>query len=213
MAGNPELIAYYDEVHARRVYGTSSVKYLRFLRPEIKILSPKSIIDYGCGQSRFLDVLDLGYSFKKFRFDPTIPSYAELPAERADLLINIDVLEHIEEDDLDEVIADMRRVCRNAIIIIDTKPAKHKLSDGRNAHVTLRPHAWWHRKLLAHFDYIEPIATKRRSRAGFRTWPRSFPETLKFRTLRVGEDAVYYAKRLIGKHKTDWKKSTLTKLH
>ncbi len=209
MAGNPELIAYYGNTHAERVYGTSSVKYLRFLRPEIKLLHPHSIIDYGCGQSRFLDELDLGYPFKKLRFDPAIPDFAEPPREQADLLVSIDVLEHIEEDDLDEVIADMRRACRNAIIIIDTKPAKHRLPDGRNAHVTLRAEHWWRQKLSKHFASLSPLKTKRRSRAGFKTWTRSFPQTFRFRALRAGEDVVYYSKRLVRRHKVSWKKSAL----
>lgn len=209
MAGNPELIAYYDATHAGRVYGTSSVKYLRFLRPEIKLLRPESVVDYGCGQSRFLDELDLGYPVQKHRFDPAIPDYAETLKEQVDLLVSIDVLEHVEENDLDEVIADMRRICRNAIIVVDTKPAKHRLPDGRNAHVTLRSHAWWREKLSEHFGAIKPLRTTRRSRAGFKTWSRSLPETITFHMLRTGEDVAYYAKRMVGRHKIYWKKSTL----
>ena len=209
MVGNSELIAYYDGTHARRVYGTSSVKYLRFLRPEIKLLRPESILDYGCGQSRFLEGLKLGYAFEKVRFDPAIPEFAEPPKEPSDLLVSIDVLEHIEEEDLDAVIADMRRVCTHAIIIVDTRPANHRLPDGRNAHVTLRPAQWWQEKLSKSFGTLWPVRTKRRSRAGFRTWPRSLPETIRFRALRAGEDATYYAKRLVGRHKPAWKKSVL----
>ncbi len=203
-----DLTDYYRETHANRVYGTSSVKYIRFLRPEIKILQPQSILDYGCGQSRFLDCLELGYSFKKFRYDPAIPPYSKPLTQQVDLLVNIDVLEHIEEANLDNVLADMRRITRNAIIIIDTKPAKHTLPDGRNAHVTLRPHNWWRERLSRHFNYLEPIETPRRSRAGFRTWSRSPVQTLQYCAFRVQENSVYYGRRLIGRHKQDWKVST-----
>jgi len=76
MANDTDLIDYYAETHKNRVYGTSSVKNLRFLRPEITVLHPGSILDYGCGQSIFLDCLALGYDVELHRYDPAIPAYA-----------------------------------------------------------------------------------------------------------------------------------------
>ena len=127
MACNADLIDYYAETHDARVYGTSSVKYLRYLRPEILLLHPKSILDFGCGQSIFLDCLDLRYDLEFFRYDPAIPAYAKLRKMKVDLLVNIDVLEHIEEENLDGVLRLMRDACSNAIIVVDTKPANHTL--------------------------------------------------------------------------------------
>jgi hypothetical protein len=211
MAGNADLVDYYARTHDSRVYGTSSVKYLRHLRPEITILHPASILDYGCGQSIFLDCLDLGYDAELLRYDPAIPAYSKLPGKQADLLVSIDVLEHIEEGDLDQVMAEMRAAARDALIVIDTKPAKHTLPDGRNAHVSLHPHDWWRERLSRHFDHLEPVTTARRSRAAFRTWPRSGAETLRYFALRAGESASYYAKRLVGRHKQHWKVSSTGK--
>lgn len=199
MTGRSELIDEYKAIHASRIYGATSVKNLRFLRPEIRLLAPRSIIDYGCGRSSLLDELDLGYPVELVRYDPAIPEFATKPARPADLLINIDVLEHIEEADLDPVLAEMRGLCREAIIIVDTAPAKARLSDGRNAHVTLRPHAWWHAKLAKHFGSLDPIATVRRTRAGFRTWRRGGAETARYLALRAREDARHYGSRLFGK--------------
>lgn len=195
MSGNPELIAQYRHMHATSVYGDTSVKNLRFLRPEIQILRPRSILDYGCGQSRLLNELALGYAVELIRYDPAIPAYACKPAGHADLLINVDVLEHIEEGDLDDVMAEMASLCRHAILIIDTKPASAILPDGRNAHVTVRPHAWWRERLLRHFPALYPQATARRSRAGFKTWQRTGPQTLRYLGLRAAENARHYAKR------------------
>ena len=92
------------------------------------------------------------------------------PTARADLLLNIDVLEHIEQKDLDAVLADMAGTCRDALIIIDTKPAATILADGRNAHTTIRPHAWWRQRLARHFPELHAQPTARSWRAGFRTW-------------------------------------------
>ncbi len=197
MTGNPELIAQYRHIHASRAYGDTSIKNLRFLRPEVKLLRPGSILDYGCGQSQFLDRLDLGYPIDLVRYDPAIPDYARKPDRPADLLINIDVLEHIEERDLDDVIGEMAALCRHAIVIIDTKPAAAILPDGRNAHVTIRPHAWWRDRLSKHFPALYPVATVRRSRAGFKTWPLSLGNSITYCGLRAAEDFRYYASRLL----------------
>lgn len=208
MANNAELLDHYRTTHASRVYGTSAVKQLRYLRPEIALLRPRSILDYGCGQSLFLDCLDLGYEARLYRYDPAIPVYAELPGEKVDLLVSIDVLEHVEESDLDAVLTEMRGLCREAIILVDTRPAHHTLPDGRNAHVSLHPHGWWQERLSQHFGYLEPVRTARRSRAAFRTWPRSPDQTLRFHWLRAREDATHYARRIVGRHKQYWKVSS-----
>ena len=201
MAGNSRLIAEYADIHAREAYGNTSLKSLRLLRPEIKLRKPQSIVDYGCGQSILLDRLDLGYPVDLYRYDPAIPAYATKPRVTADLLINIDVLEHVEEDDLDEVLADMRSMCRDVLIVVDTAPARRTLPDGRNLHVTLKSHDWWRERIGRHFGDLEPVRTLRSARAGFKTWRRSPKDTVQFHVLRAIETARYYAKRVQGKSK------------
>ena len=201
MTGNPELIDQYRRIHASAAYGTTSVKNLRFIRPEIQLLRPQSILDYGCGQSRLIELLDLGYAADLKRYDPAIPAFALKPAGVFDLVINVDVLEHIQETDLDAVLAEMRGFGREALIIIDTRPAKKLLSDGRNAHVTIRPHDWWRERLSRHFDHLEPISTVRRSRAGFRTWSRKPGDSQRFLRMRAAENLRHVALRLTGRHK------------
>lgn len=201
MVGNRKLIENYAEIHASQAYGNTSLKNLRLIRPEIQLLKPQSIVDYGCGQSALLDRLDLGYPLARYRYDPAIPAFAEKPEVKADLLINIDVLEHIEESDLDDVLAEMRVLGREALIIVDTAPAKRLLPDGRNLHVTLKPHDWWRERIASHFGPLYPVRTLRRARAGFKTWQRGPTQTLQYHLMRVREDAGYYAKRLRRKHK------------
>jgi len=202
MAGNPELIAYYRAHHDERVYGTSSVKQIRYIRPWVRLRRPASILDYGAGQGRLTELLPAAV---KHRYDPAIPEIAALPAQPVDLLINVDVLEHIEEHDLDAVLDEMRRAASEAIIIIDTIKAKRILQDGRNAHVTLRPHTWWLERLRRHFPDVEAIPTARSSRAGFKTWKGSLVERARFRLLWLGETVLYLAQRSIGRHKSLWR--------
>jgi hypothetical protein len=199
VSGNPELIEQYRLMHASGAYGTTSVKSLRFLRPEIMLLQPRSILDYGCGQSQLLEELNLSYPVQLLRYDPAIAKWAKKPQSPVDLVINVDVLEHIEEEDLDATIADIAALGRDAIIIVDTRLAATTLPDGRNAHVTVRPHEWWHDRLSRSFPTLLPLATARRSRAGFKTWSRRPPQTLKYVGLRTAESARYYAGRMFAK--------------
>ncbi len=200
MAGNRELIENYRQIHATQIYGSTAIRNLRFIRPDIEILHPKSILDYGCGQSNLMDALKLGYPVETHRYDPAIPAISEKPACVVDLLINVDVLEHIEEEDLDEVIGDMRASCRNALIIIDMKAASAVLPDGRNAHVTLKPREWWQERLSRHFDHLEPVATARSTRAGFKTWSRSGMGDVRYYIKRLRETIRYYLRHMAGKH-------------
>ena len=202
MTGNPELIDQYRRIHASAAYGTTSVKNLRFIRPEIQLLRPATVLDYGCGQSKLIDLLELGYPASLVRYDPAIPAIAQKPSGLFDLLINVDVLEHIEETDLDAVLSEMRGFCHDALIIIDTRPAKKLLSDGRNAHVTIRPHDWWRERLSRHFSHLEAVGTVRRSRAGFRTWSRKPGDAARFLRLRAAENVRHLASRLTGRHKS-----------
>ena len=114
------------------------------------------------------------------------------PTARADLLLNIDVLEHIEQKDLDAVLADMAGTCRDALIIIDTKPAATILPDGRCVHTRIRPPAWWRQRLARHFPELHAQATARSSRAGFRTWTRPRRQTPAYLCARAADEIRHY---------------------
>jgi len=197
--GREDLIAEYRRIHAHTDWGSSSVKHLRFIRPLVKLLNPKSVLDYGCGKSSLLDHLELGADTRLLHYDPAIPEYAEAVTETVDLLLNFDVLEHIETGDLDEVVSDMARLCRYAIIVVDTQPAALTLSDGRNAHVSLYDHEWWRRKLSQHFGEVYSFRVKRAGRAAFRTWPLSASDMIRFKSLRANENYRYLRARAAGR--------------
>lgn len=190
-----DLVAQYAEIHKSRRYGDTSIKNLRYLRPEVRLLLPRSILDYGCGQSRLLEALDPGGA-RLVRYDPAIPAYAAPPSGPVDLLVNVDVLEHIPERDLDEVVGHMASLCRNALLVVDTLPAAAVLPSGENAHCTLHPHAWWRGYFARFFPIVEPIRVARRSRAAFRTWRHAPAEEARFRLMRLAEDARFWAARL-----------------
>ncbi len=193
------LIDQYKQIHATRTYGDTSIKNLRYMRPQVQVLAPKTILDFGCGRSKLVDILGQAAGAEIKRYDPAIPEFSEQPEGVYDLLTNIDVLEHVPEEKLDEVVGHMAKLCRNAIIIIDTVPAEAVLPNGENAHCTLRTHEWWGNYLSKHFKYVEPIRVTRSSRAAFRTWPLSPEQQKELKRLLFREKCSYLWNRLRGR--------------
>ncbi|MCZ6854794.1 MAG: hypothetical protein O7G86_12830, partial [Gammaproteobacteria bacterium] len=110
-----------------------------------------------------------------YRYDPAIEQFDTMPIVNADLVINTDVLEHIPVADVDDVLADIRRLSTCAIFCIATAPAKCILGNGQNAHCTVRPGHWWGHRLHDHFDHVVSLRAPGRKRCMFKTWP-SQPE-------------------------------------
>ena len=110
------------------------------------------VLDYGCGKGTLAKALtDLTVR----EYDPAIPGKDALPAS-ADLVVCTDVLEHIEPDCIDEVIAHIGRLTRTAAFLnISTRLAAKSLDDGRNAHLIVQDAAWWRALIEGIFDLDE----------------------------------------------------------
>lgn len=104
-----------------------------------------SVLDYGCGQGALgravLSRADRRLSLREY--DPAIDGKDGRPAF-ADLVNCTDVLEHIEPDKLDAVLAHLRGLARRVLfVVVATRPSGKTLSDGRNAHLILESPEWW----------------------------------------------------------------------
>ena len=195
---NDNLIDQYKQIHATRKYGDTSIKNLRYLRPQVKLLKPTTILDYGCGQSKLVDVLGVSCEASVLRYDPAIPEFDNKPeaGSKFDLLINVDVLEHVPESQLNNVVGEMASYSKNAIIVIDTRPAEAVLANGENAHCTLKSHAWWEEYLGKFFTHVEPIRVTRKSRAAFRTWKLEGNQNRQLFIMLLREKVAYFFDRL-----------------
>lgn len=109
----------------------------------------QTILDYGCGKGA------LGRSLRQYRgfrvqdYDPAVSDYVKSPSP-ADLVVSMDVIEHVEPECLDAVIADLHRLTKRLLFVgISTRLAGRTLSDGRNAHISLHDGEWWREKFEA----------------------------------------------------------------
>lgn len=128
---------------------------LKYFIPNISTLIRDSNIatalDYGCGKAELhsihrlqklwrLDALD--------KYDPGVKEWCDPPSDLYDLVFCIDVMEHVEEEDVDVVLEHIYSLTNKvAFFSISTRQASKKLPDGTNAHKTVHSEKWWRKKM------------------------------------------------------------------
>jgi hypothetical protein len=138
-----EYKALNEQMHREREgYGVQGRYHIRQVRLLARLVS-RDILDYGCGKR----LVERGLGFPIRNYDPGIPGLDARP-DPADVVVCLDVLEHIEPELLDHVLADLARVTRRAgYFTVSVIPAKKTLPDGRNAHLIVQPREWWEDRL------------------------------------------------------------------
>lgn len=110
-------------------------------------------LDYGAGHGGLgKAVREIhGDKFNITEYEPSRPNtFAPDPKP---YVVCIDVLEHIEPDLIDNVIADLLRVTeKRGYYTISCRKAAKILKDGRNAHLLVKPPEWWLNKLSPFFE-------------------------------------------------------------
>lgn len=161
------------DLHKNPNYGVASIGYASLVKQLLDVSKAGSVSDYGAGKRNLKKALhDLGKKdFDYYPYDPAFPEYG--PPRPAELVCCIDVLEHIEPDFVDAVIAELRSLTQKVgFFSVATGPAQKVLLDGRNAHLIQKPSSWWLPKLCEHFE----IAQLGRDPHGF--WVIAEPRTI-----------------------------------
>lgn len=114
-----------------------------------------SALDYGCGKANQYEkkithngretTLEEALGFPVDKYDPAVKQFAKTDlTEARDLVWCTDVMEHIPEEDIPNVIDELFRLAGKALFVtVATYPAKKELPNGENAHVCLKDEAWW----------------------------------------------------------------------
>ena len=136
-------------------YGTASIAHAPNIKKLFEQNKFKSISDFGAGKKNLEKELNrLGCkNFEYFPYDPVFPEYGQ--PVLSDLVCCIDVMEHIEEPYLDNVLNEIKKITKKICYFsISTVPAKKNLSDGSNAHILQKPARWWLPKLCERFNIL-----------------------------------------------------------
>jgi hypothetical protein len=164
-----QLLTMYREMHlnGERFMGipareTFNGRSLRAQAQRIKRLIDKTgattVLDYGSGKGQQYDpkplpiqgegtwdeVLDYWGVDEVVCFDPAYPPYSNPPSERFDGVVSTDVLEHCPEEDIPWIVDEIFSFAQRFVFAtIACYPARKRLPNGENAHITLREPEWW----------------------------------------------------------------------
>ena len=150
---SPEYVEQNRQLHQERPdYGTSGQRYAQVVSGLIRRFDAKSVLDYGAGKCTLQAALlqaDPAFGWLEWtNYDPCIEGLDAEP-EPADFVACTDVIEHVEEQCIDAVMKDLRRLTlKAAFLAIATRPAAKTLPDGRNAHLMVREPGYWLHRLL-----------------------------------------------------------------
>lgn len=140
-----KYVALYKE---RPSYG--DFDHSRVIRGEIVDLSPESIIDVGCGGGQFVlwcksrGIFARGVDIAS-PFDCVAPAH-DLPFEddSFDYLTAFDMLEHLVEEDVENVLEEFNRVATKGFVFkIAYVQSVGKGINGELLHPTVKPESWW----------------------------------------------------------------------
>lgn len=159
MPGYHETLGQYCEMHSR-FYGATAYLYFDLIAKEVLALNPSSILDYGCGRSDLVAHFWNDGKRRVEKYDAAISSYETMPDGLFDLVLCTDVMEHILMTDVDQVLHEIRAKSPHALFTISLRPARAKLPDGRNAHVTLLSESEWTRWIASVFGQATRIPTQ-----------------------------------------------------
>lgn len=143
----------HDLHNAEPRFGSQGHRHVNVLRQVITAASATSLLDYGCGKGTLKPALQPLFPALDIReYDPAIPDKSDEPMA-ADIVACLDVMEHIEPEHIDEVLAHLQSLTLRVLLaVIATRPAEKILADGRNAHLIVQPAEWWTSKLSAMFS-------------------------------------------------------------
>lgn len=146
--------------------GADALRYVEDIKKLAARFDAKDAIDYGCGCASLGNYLGIPCQ----NYDPCIPKYSQKPTP-ADMVVSLDVLEHIEPEYVDETLAYIRSLCKVAFFVIALLPDGTKLlPDGTNPHKSLFPPNEWERRLRAHWSVVRKDSNKRPGEVVFACW-------------------------------------------
>jgi 2-polyprenyl-3-methyl-5-hydroxy-6-metoxy-1,4-benzoquinol methylase len=163
-------VGQYKEIYSS-TYGNSSFVYFDYVYELVKKTNAMSILDYGSGMSDLVTHFWMDGKRRIERFDPAIPRFKTVPHGVFDLILCMDVLEHVDMKDVGRVLDEIKSKSKSnkVMFIISTELAQSILPDGRNAHITILNANEWARwiesvfgvaKIIKNeFDTVVTIAT------------------------------------------------------
>lgn len=171
---NNEFVNQYKLIHKNKKYGFNSIRFINLIKLIINEIRPQMILDYGCGQSLLFDLIEQETGIRCDRFDPAIEKINFIPKDKYDFIICTDVLEHIPENDLGDLLMDIKSFSTKVFFFIATRPAAEILPNGENAHCTIKESKWWIEKIKKVFGIYDLIYDEESFACAILTWKTKY---------------------------------------
>ncbi len=153
MEESEQLIAQYRYLHKLRKYyrGQSIRNHKAEIKELITQTGARTILDYGSGKGWQYSKASLHKGWgvpEPWCYDPAVEGLDVKPTATFDAVVCSDVLEHIPEYKIQEVLDELVAFGTKFVwMSIALYTATKRLPDGRNAHVTVRPAEWWQERI------------------------------------------------------------------
>ncbi len=170
-----------DKVNLYKELYEKNDDYLRNLIPMYRIINSCinfnffSFLDYGCGQGNLAEIFKNKRKIKIYKFDPALEEYSYKSSTlKVDLIANCDVMEHIPENEINDILNDMFKISNKVFFNIYLKKAETILPNGENAHCTIKPKKWWLNKIKKIFPDANYVFSSYKNSICIITWKVSY---------------------------------------
>lgn len=134
----------YKQLHQNKQgYGATGESMAGVIYRQLLKLKPMSILDYGCGKSKLVELLRWQDGVVLNKYDPAVAGVDKIPYKKYELVITTDVLEHIPEEELKTNLDRISGLSETSIHAISLRESGNVLPDGTPCHVTVKPQKWW----------------------------------------------------------------------
>lgn len=158
MEMNDHLIEQYKLLYEQKPsYGASSQKIFNIVLQVINQYKPNTILDYGCGRSRLLDMISEQIDVNIFKYDPVFEMYSQLPKQKVDFVICTDVLQHVPELELFDNLFEISQLGDKCFFKIKCSDHPTCLPNGEPTNCTVHDKQWWKNFLYKYYSSIEEI--------------------------------------------------------
>ena len=153
------LIEEYKHMHKDPTMfpGKSMSKYINYIKSMIKDNKCKSLLDYGCGKAVLYEEdqkftkditskpIHKFWNIKELTcYDPGVEKFSKIPEGTHDIVLAVDVMEHLPSQDLEWIIDNIMGYADKVVFLnIACYEALKTFSNGDNLHITVHDPDWW----------------------------------------------------------------------
>lgn len=155
---NENLIKQYKLLYEQKPnYGASSQKIFDIVLKILNQYKPTTVLDYGCGRSKLLEMINEQLDINIFKYDPVFNEYSQLPKQKMDFIICTDVLQHIPEAELFDNILEISQLGAKCFFKIKCSDHPTCFPNGEPTNCTIHDKRWWGDFLCQFYKSIEEI--------------------------------------------------------